>query len=520
MINAKSQLDKRVDGLGGSGGGKISGGQGVYIDTPDGGVTSRVNIYEANAAAGSTGLGGVRINPSAEANTGLTAVSGTYSHNGVFGVRNASSKLKGAITLGDGLCPASFIYDPLKNTGSEQSVVQVRLGDGLEYAENPEAIEGTIEDNRNTYGGRPIAVAAGQGLGIDGSGKLKVNVKGGILTDVDNFLYTAINKAGNGITIISNITPEGIPYDMFQVRIGTGLAFSDEGALMLDDSGEEGGFAAGDGIIVSTDPDTNETVISVKLGIGLEFDDSGAIKTTGTGGAVAAGNGIDIGTNPDTGADVISAKLGEGLEFGEGGEINALTNIENAVVISEAQAKYLLHNYTQVEYLSGNKIGYAGPENQVIVQGFIANYGNNATAAREGTRYTGGKLTTFSGATVTEKEITVEIFTSTPESTVYRIYVNGTQAGSYTTYNPEVIGFVIQWENINGTKTEAAPYGYAYVSLYALSEGSTGTIGASAITGLTRVNVPFISEAEYNAAVGLTYEPNTLTEVQETVTEV
>ena len=270
------------------------------------------------------------------------------------------------------------------------------------------------------------------------------------------------------------------------------------------------------------DNEDNSKTISLSLGEGLELGEDGSVNVIGGSGGIAnitEGTGILITENEDS--SEIAVKIdNDTIVVDEEGNLksNGLT-IENAIIIKETDTDYLLHSYTQVGYISGNKIGYAGPENQVIVQGFIANYGNNATAAREGTRYTGGKLTTFSGATVTEKEITVEIFTSTPESTAYRIYVNGTQAGSYTTYNPEVIGFVIQWENINGTKTEAAPYGYAYVSLYALSEGSTGTIGASAITGLTRVNVPFISEAEYNAAVGLTYEPNTLINVEETITE-
>lgn len=499
-----SQLEKKFDGLETSGA-ELVDGVGTYVNSPDGGATIRVNLLAASASE----LGGVYLSPGA--NTGLTATEGRFSFNGVLGLKNANSKQIGGLMLGDGLCPTEIVSEtPLLSYGEQEAVVQVRVGDGLEFTDNPVAESGTIEDKRNGYGGRPIGVAAGIGLDFDEEKKLTVKMRDGFFVNPDGSISVQQYTSGKGVLI------DHENYEI-KLRIGSGLKFN--AGWELEATAKP--YTAGDGIEIGADSESGDEVISVKLGSGLEFDDNGAIKATTTGGgAVEAGNGIDIGTNPDTEADVISAKLGEGLEFGEGGEINALTNIENAVVISEAQAKYLLHNYTQVEYLSGNRIGYAGPENQVIVQGFIANFGNNTTAAREGTRYTGGKLTTFSGTTVTEKEITVEIFTSTPESTVYRIYINGTQAGSYTTYNPEVMGFVIQWENINGTKSEAAPYGYAYASLYALSEGSTGTIGASAITGLTRINIPFISEAEYNAAVGLTYEPNVLTEVQETVTEV
>ena len=45
--------------------------------------------------------------------------------------------------------------------------------------------------------------------------------------------------------------------------------------------------------------------------------------------------------------------------------------IENAAIIQEKDAQYLLHNYTYVDYIQGNKIMYGGQQNQIIVQGHV-----------------------------------------------------------------------------------------------------------------------------------------------------
>ena len=63
------------------------------------------------------------------------------------------------------------------------------------------------------------------------------------------------------------------------------------------------------------------------------------------------------------------------------------------------------------------------------------------------------------------------------------------------------------------------PYGYIYGELMLLfKQSKTSTTLSNG--GSKYLYIPFASEAEYNAAVGLTYEPNVLTTVNETVTEV
>ncbi|MBR4112246.1 MAG: hypothetical protein IKK53_04360 [Ruminiclostridium sp.] len=298
-----------------------------------------------------------------------------------------------------------------------------------------------------------------------------------------------------------------------EVRIGEALEFIENDEATEDVKEKRQNNLGGRAVAVTRA--TREKFGSVKLGKRIGVDAEGAIYSVMSGK-----DGIEVSDNGEISVLVDEETItvnGEGklVSMGGGG-----VAVENAVIISEADSKLLIHEYTEVEYIAGNKIGYAGPSNQIILQGFITNFGNNAAAAVSGIRYTGGKVNVVSGSTTVEKEITFEIYSATPASTTYRVLVNGSIASSFTTFNPELMCFVIQWESINGTKSTAAPYGYATVSFYALVQNNTGTITANAINGLSRINIPFISEAEYNAAIGLTYEPLSLTEVQETVTEV
>ncbi len=506
-VKVISQLEKKFDGLEASGA-ELVDGRGTYVDSPDGGATIRVNLLAASASE----LGGVYLSPGG--NTGLTATTGTYSHNGVLGLKNANSKQKGGLMLGDGLCPTTITSSsPLVSWGESESVVQVRIGDGLEFSDNPAAESGTIEAKRNNYGGRPIGVAAGIGLDFDEEKRLTVKMRDGFFVNPDGSISVQQYTTGKGLLI------DHENYEI-NMRIGEGLKFN--AGWELEATAKP--YTAGDGIEIGADSESGDEVISVKLGSGLEFDDNGAIKATATGGgAVAAGKGIDIGTNPDTQADVVSAKLGEGLEFGEGGEINALTNIENAVVISEAQAKYLIHNYTQVEYLSGNKIGYAGAANQIIVGGYIVDKDHTLSPAYTQAVFDYGYCTYIKPTGVAKTTFEMRLTATSTTTQSFRIYgwnENSTSEATLTaatvTYDSSQTGMVFAWTSINAP-TADYPYGYVVGNV---RQKSISNQGAATYTNAIAINIGFASEAEYNAAVGLTYEPNVLTEVQETVTEV
>ena len=248
---------------------------------------------------------------------------------------------------------------------------------------------------------------------------------------------------------------------------------------------------------------------------------AGKIEAQGGGGATyTAGAGIDISKSSES--SEISAKIdSKTIQFDADGKMYVPTvplTLENAVVIQEADAKYLLHEYTQVEYIAGNRIGYAGSENQIIINGYTAvKSGNQLTAPI----YQSATLYSFSEATVTEHVITAELSQVTSQGAYrYTIRDNGVVVGSYQTLNPDIMGFAITWASISSSATETAPHGYAYLEFFAVYETTTAAKSATFVSNISRLNYIFASEAEYNAAVGLTYEPQTLTQVNETVTEV
>ena len=173
-----------------------------------------------------------------------------------------------------------------------------------------------------------------------------------------------------------------------------------------------------------------------------------------------------------------------------------------------------------MDYIAGNKVVYAGAQSPITVQGYTVKNADSAAAAAENPYiYTSAVLKSFSGTAETEYRIETALDSMTDTTTKFKIMVNGTAAGTYTTYNSSVMGFGISYKTIYGTTSATAPYGYAYLEIYAIVESSTGAKSASFVSAPSRKNYAFASEAEYNAAVGLTYEPQTLTQVIETVTE-
>lgn len=223
---------------------------------------------------------------------------------------------------------------------------------------------------------------------------------------------------------------------------------------------------------------------------------------------------------------------------GGGGSGEQLT-IENAVVIKQSDSAYILHNFTETNYIAGNKIGYAGAQNRIIAQEYIA--------------YNKSAMTTGNMAAIPDYQFYTDVIFEKPVFIAYssyayeisRIYyrhkvsyntydqyelvfvkTDGTEVvynttNAYRTHSEPVCKFAFGWENIyppgySTPKSQLCEYGCAYVFLMLLSSidnASTpytlGQLGNS----IYKPYIQFSSEAEYNAAVGLTYEPNALTVV-------
>ena len=366
-----------------------------------------------------------------------------------------------------------------------------------------------------------LKVNAGTGIQCGTRSKGKVSVIIGDGLEIVTKEGSALPEDVNGKVTLKKATNNSLG----GVKIGEGITVAEDGTISAE--GKE--YIQGEGInitdnIISLNTASTETLGGVKVGKGLKISADGTLETNG-GGNYTSGDGIEI-TEDDvinvkqaTGTEIGGIILGEGLEYDAAtGKTNTVPNIQQAVIITEADAKYLLHEYTQVEYIAGNRIGYAGSENQIIINGYTAVKRDNQLTAPI---YQSATLYSFSEATVTEHVITTELSKVTSGGAYqYTIRDNGVVVGSYQTFNPDIMGFAITWGSISSSATETAPHGYAYLEFFAVYETKAAAKSATFVNNISRLNYIFASEAEYNAAVGLTYEPQTLTNVEETITEV
>lgn len=402
-------------------------------------------------------IGGVRYSWSEEQDSGLTSPDGMR-------LQTATSYRLGGIRLGDGLAPGMNYgtdgnYYPTKYVG-------IRLyanGNGLQFVDNNELTEDPLERAQNRDSGRALSL-----------------------------------------------------------KLGWGLAINDKGAVYVTDAASgKGSILAGNGIIVETSDDGN--TISINLGDGLEFDESGAIKTKaggGSGGSYAAGGGITIEEGEENSA--IAVNVGEGLEIGADGALNALINADNSIVIQEEAAKLLLHSYELVEYVAGNKIVCINVPQYLIVC-------NNCVCGRAfADEYTTG-MGTYANPVFALMRYGSVIYSGGGFKTAYaRDYNNnnllavcytpdGLEAGRYATAGTEKVGFKLYWLSVN-PPTADYPYGYIVCHVNFAIENADGT--QSNVKSWEYIEIGFASEAEYNASIGLTYASETMTAVEETVTEV
>lgn len=126
------------------------------------------------------------------------------------------------------------------------------------------------------------------------------------------------------------------------VNYGPGLAVDDQNRLIpTGDSGGGDSIEAGKGIDLADNPENNKKIVSVKLAAdgGLEFDESGAIKSTGGSGGdtVVAGEGIKVegeGTKTVQSAPATSQTLG-GVKTGNSDETGLVVAEDGTISIKK-----------------------------------------------------------------------------------------------------------------------------------------------------------------------------------------
>lgn len=420
-------------------------------------------------------------------------------------------------------------------------------GSGISISDS--IISVNVEDGL-TFDHGALKVNAGTGIQCDARSKGKVSVIIGDGLEIITKEGSVLPEDVNGKVTLKKATKESLG----GVKIGDGITITEDGTI----SAKGKDFTAGDGIeiadsTISVKPATSNTIGGIKAGKGLKVSSDGTLDVDGGGGSYTAGSGIEISEEnainlkQATSSELGGIILGEGLEYDPAtGKTNTVPNIQQAVIISEADAKYLLHEYTQVEYIAGNKIGYAGAGNQIVAQGYITHRRSMMTTGNMNTipdyQYytdvTFQKPVFIEYGSVNYGIVRIYLRIKASYNTYDRyelVYVaeDGTEliANTYDAYNnyvSPVCKFAIGWEVIyppgyTTAKNNYCEFGCAYgypMILTSISNSSNHYTVAATAVQMYKPYMQFATEAEYNAAVGLTYEPQTLTNVEETITEV
>ena len=225
--------------------------------------------------------------------------------------------------------------------------------------------------------------------------------------------------------------------------------------------------------------------------------------------------------------DKILTKKNAYISFRNGQSVPATSgtslNIENAIVIQEKVASYLLHEYTIVDYIAGNKVAYGGVANPIIVCGYeVDKYEDHTSNTYAEMSFYKTKFRGYSGSN-TKLYFTIDSISSSGVITVtFKFELEGgviAKTASYYTKDTALTGAKIEYYYIYPA-TSYFPYGYieGYIYIKCI-DIDTGEAFYRRFDDNT-IEVGFSSEAEYNAAIGLTYEPQTLSQINETITVV
>ena len=198
--------------------------------------------------------------------------------------------------------------------------------------------------------------------------------------------------------------------------------------------------------------------------------------------------------------------------------------VENAVILQEKESQQVIHNFTKTHYVDDNNIGYGSDVNDIICNGYIIAKENHENSSIY-------QSMTFNAM---KKLSNTEVWTdfciyarldsvADSGSRTWRFGYSYVDSGgvSHTvtlrtsTYSSTEIGIWATWDSIYAS-TEEFPYGCADIAFREAWLKEDGTVGHPLSNSvLVQGNVAFSSEAEYNAAVGLTNTPIELIELKD-----
>lgn len=464
-------------------------GSSVYYGAFDFLAANLRDVYSGGEGISVSGDGTVSVKPASPSTYELGGVvpdSDGFDYDpdtGVLKLKIASKDKPGIIKIGKGI---QITTDPQTGKGGYADVL---LGKGMRF-------ESIVDENGDVIE-YPVSLDLDKGLKFNGI----VDEQTGEVTQSKLALDT-----GAGLTLEQYADVDEETAHRLAVDIGDGLTFEE----YTDENG-----------------DTLKRIVP-NIGENLEIGADGKINAKGGGVALTAGNGIDIQN------DIVSVKVdGNTVKFNENKELTAAGGvvIDKAVILQEAEAKYILHNFTQVKYMAGNKIGYAGPGNPIIVDGYMIYKNVNDVIALYSAPYTSAvfarsDIYNNDWTTAGECDYYMRLGKVTTDYSLIALASNAKQynnTGNISTYNgAETLdlsrsGIAFVWSNIYSPlqMPDKFPYGYAHGQVHLINVSQTGDLGYSQSLW---ARWGFASMAEYEAAVGLTYEPLTLTRVEDNPT--
>ena len=198
--------------------------------------------------------------------------------------------------------------------------------------------------------------------------------------------------------------------------------------------------------------------------------------------------------------------------------------VDIGIILTEKAMQSVCHNYTEIGYISGNSVGYGDTLSAIICNGVLINSSQNRDY-QNGSKYkylSFPKGHSFNATGVSTKiESVTDIVVDVAVETVYDTYKNlrsqitVTNAGNggranftlarFSANNGEDYAVFPYWDRIS-PPSEDYPYGSVQINFDTIVcedgvwERQYTQFGAY-------LYVSFASEAEYNAAIGLTSEP-------------
>ena len=239
---------------------------------------------------------------------------------------------------------------------------------------------------------------------------------------------------------------------------------------------------------------------------------------------------------------IIAEKLKD-IEEAKKPEPSGLT-IENAVILSEDQAAYILHKYSEISYVSGQRAIWSTIGSSVICQGFVVSdlYAlsykadmptlDEAFPNGQPSYYTKSTITTANSATDEPVTNIVELYLDAYSQDRYSYRVRYSRdggstwqysGGAYTSWYVPSPGFFLSFSSIRPEGDDCRPNGYLTVNIDVVCQNNSRSgeaykwakISANVLSSQSMI---FADEAERNAAIALRYEPQTLTQVIDTQT--